>query len=129
MYCNYSKGKFNNQITYIIPSWINTEECEFNYLHPEHFENNNERIFFLSLLDSETNYLELIENKYTPQQARLVLPNALKTELNVCGFKSDWIHLLKQRLSPQAHPDMRYIMSELMDKFNKENIISYDEIK
>lgn len=66
--------------------------------------NNITNKFLNSLLDSESYYLELLEAGWKPQQARQVLPNALKTELIMCGYPKDWGHFFDLRLASNAHP-------------------------
>lgn len=80
-YCNYSKDKFGNEVTFIDPCWTLAP------IVPEDFRGEH---FLDALENAEKEYLYLIENGWKPQQARAVLPNALKTELVVTGFVSDW---------------------------------------
>ena len=112
-YCNYSKDKFNNCVTYILPNWctnVNTEDYERN---PKLMYNangslsDNEINFLCGLYDTETRYLKLLENGWKPQEARAVLPNALKTELVMTGFINDWKHFFELRCAPNAHPSAR----------------------
>ena len=124
MYCNYSKDKFNNEIIFIIPSWLNWNE---QTIHNGDFEKSgsgsiDSQIFIHSLLKAEKDYLSLIHEGWKPQQARQVLPNALKTELVMTGFESDWKHFFSLR-SPKAgatgvHPDAAYLADMLYDKLN-----------
>ena len=123
-YCNYSKDKFGNELTFIIPSWYNKETDSAVKLK-----------FLNYLTTTEGLYLDLLRGSYwakkvieggatyekfeniekvfaplTPQQARQVLPNALKTELVMTGFVSDWQYLFRLRTSFLAetgkpHPD------------------------
>lgn len=119
-YCNYSKDKFDNELTFILPCWSKIE--------PVRIEDSIELRKFIwgtldtidetmtpkipsfdqswlhILLDSETTYCGLISRGYTPQQARAVLPNSLKTELVMTGFESDWNHFFELRCSSKAHP-------------------------
>lgn len=95
-YCNYSKDKFGNEITYILPPWVNSPECTLND-DTSNFEvlmAANEikegKPWLLSLLHSEKYYFDLLRVGWKPQQARAVLPNALKTELVMTGFADDW---------------------------------------
>lgn len=131
-YCNYSKSKFGNQLTFIIPSWLNVEECikEFGSLTALEYHKDidkfqkselvNESNFLQSLAWSESNYLTMVENGMKPQEARAVLPNALKTEVVMTGFLKDWKHFFDLRCSVNAHPDMKLLADELKHKF-KEN--------
>jgi thymidylate synthase (FAD) len=91
-YCNYSKDKFDNEVTFIIPCWLN---CDGQVIHKGDFEKSgsgsvDSSIFINSLLDSESSYLYLLKEGWKPQEARAVLPNALKTELVMTGFVDDW---------------------------------------
>ena len=91
-YCNYSKDKFDNEVTFIIPCWLGWKE---QVIHKGDCEKSgsgsvDSSIFINSLLDSESSYLYLLEEGWKPQEARAVLPNALKTELVMTGFVDDW---------------------------------------
>lgn len=110
-YCDYSKDKFDNQLTFIIPSWY------------EDAENCIKSSFESFLKYSEDEYLSMIDHQYTPQDTRQVLPMALKTEMVVTGFEDDWRHFLSLR-SPKAgakgvHPDMAVIANMIYDAINK----------
>ena len=121
MYCNYSKDKFNNNITYIIPSWLNWKE---EVLHYNSYTNSgsgsiDSQAFIHSLITSEQAYFSLLHEGWKPQQARQVLPNALKTELVMTGFESDWKGFFALR-SPKygatgVHPDAAYLADKLYD--------------
>lgn len=123
-YCNYSKDKFGNELTFIIPSWLNWNE---QTIDNGDFEKSgsgsiDSQIFIHSLLKAEKDYLSLIHEGWKPQEARAVLPNALKTELVMTGFESDWKHFFSLR-SPKAgatgvHPDAAYLADMLYDKLN-----------
>lgn len=76
-------------------------------------------LFFNSLVRAEKYYLELIRIGWTPQQARVVLPNALKTEIVVTANLREWRTILKQRTSNKAHPQMRDLMLPLIDYLKK----------
>ena len=128
-YCNYSKDKFNNCVTYILPNWctkVNIEDYEKN---PKLIYNangtltSNEISFLCGLYDNEKRYLELLENGWTPQQARAVLPNSLKTELVMTGFAKDWEHFFKLRDAGSAHPQARELAQPLHKEFIKRNYI------
>ena len=105
-YCNYSKDKFGNELTFIHPSWS---------LAKMHEEDHKGDRFIDTLYEIEKQYFYLIENGWKPQQAGQILPNALKTEIVVTGFESDWKRFLDLRTSGAAHPDMRKLALELKD--------------
>lgn len=129
-YCNYSKDKFNNCITYILPVWcknVNIEDYEKNpklIYNANGILTDNEINFLCGLYDTESRYLELLENGWTPQQARAVLPNSLKTELVVTGFASDWKHFFKLRDAGSAHPQAYELAHPLHMEFLRRGYIT-----
>ena len=127
-YCNYSKDKFQG-VTYILPKWctnVNIRDYENN---PKLMYNANgiltdiEINFLCGLYDNEIRYLKLLEDGWVSQQARAVLPNALKTELVMTGFISDWEHFFKLRDAGSAHPQARELAQPLHKEFIKRNYI------
>ena len=129
-YCNYSKDKFGNELTFIIPSWMGIEEGNVT---TDSFgcpvKPNEETYDFLSGLGStEKSYFRLINKGLKPQQARQVLPNALKTELVMTGFVSDWGHFFQLRTSIIAetgkpHPDASALADPLYKEFIRRGYI------
>lgn len=127
-YCNYSKDKFSNELTFIEPCWLE----DYNYK-----DNTYNQLFIDSLRFAEAHYLDLLKkwddkipdkryktgfrnNPWTPQQARAVLPNALKTELVVTGFVSDWNHFFDLRArgtTGAPHPQAKESAEPLMKEF------------
>ena len=134
-YCNFSKDRFNNEITFIIPSWIDESVIikEFGGLNGLSYheyidkfqasELANESNFLQSIAFSEANYLTLLKNGLKPEQARDVLPLALKTELVMTGFISDWNAFFKLRCDNHAHPDIRQLAIKLRDDFDKKGYL------
>lgn len=135
-YCDYSKDKFGNDITYIIPSWLDLPEgkysnwdndwcdvSELKLLYPE-VDNLSDpaNCFLQSIKNAEYYYFMLINRGWKPQQARQVLPNATKTELVMTGFETDWEHFFELRCSGAAHPDAKKLADELKSLMNVKNI-------
>lgn len=110
-YCNYSKNKFGKELTYIYPCWM-----------PE-FDENDWSPFHHALYQAERDYFQLLAEGWKPQQARAVLPNALKTELVMTGFVSDWKHFFELRCDSSAHPQARELAVPLKEEFIKRGII------
>ena len=137
-YCNYSKDKFGNELTFIIPTWCNDlqdgvtfkdrlDVNKFVWGDIDYEGINNikvdeyTRTFLYSNIDSELNYIHLINKGYKPQQARQVLPFCIKSPLIMTGFESDWKHFFELRCDTAAHPDARKLALELYNKlYNKE---------
>jgi thymidylate synthase (FAD) len=62
---------------------------------------------------SEELYKAMLYGGLKPQQARAVLPNALKTEIIVTADAAEWAHIKKLRTHPSAHPDIQRVMHML----------------
>lgn len=135
-YCDYSKDKFGNDITYIIPSWLDLPEgkysdwdndwcdvSELKLLYPE-VDNLSDpaNCFLQSIKNAEYYYFMLINRGWKPQQARQVLPFAVCSPLVMTGFESDWEHFFELRCSGAAHPDARKLADELKSLMNVKNI-------
>lgn len=119
MYCNYSKDKFGNELTFIIPYWTNIPEGQ-SYWHDgigyrvgadirnQNFgyikKSSNYNTFLYALENAEKSYLLLLNEGWTPQQARSVLPNSLKTELVMTGTLEQWKGFFVLRDAKSAHP-------------------------
>lgn len=120
-YCNYSKGKFGSEITVIEPCFWNKKSGQY-------------KLWEQTMLIIEETYNELISSGATPQEARSILPNSLKTEIVVTMNLREWLHFFKLRTSKAAHPQMREIAIPLLEEFQKNlptiftNIDDYNNI-
>lgn len=114
-FCNYSLGKFNNQITYIAPLWL--LDWDIESINNGDWSNCDEdtKQWANALKACEDTYLWLINcaDPWKPQQARSVLPKSLKTELVMTGFKRQWEGFFKLRCAPDAHPQARELAIQL----------------
>ncbi len=115
-YCNYSKDKFGNEITFIIPSWCNFEPAQIEEYKRGDYKHSLVREYALlsGLSEAENHYMTMLSDDCTPQQARQVLPNALKTEVCMTGFASDWRFFFDLRYygeTGKPHPDMELLAS------------------
>lgn len=117
-YCNYSKDKFGNELTFIQPCWLNDEKLKlYGPYHTVVRDKSPESIFIANLNNVERDYLDLIKLGWTPQQARSVLPLGIKSELISCGFKDAWENFFKRRDAPDAHPMAQEIAKPMHQKF------------
>ena len=124
-YCNYSKDKFGNELTFIQPCWLNDERLKlYGPYHTVIRDKSPESIFIANLNNAERDYLDLIRLGWKPQQARAVLPNACKTELVMTGFVEDWKHFFFLRCPVNAHPQARELAIPLSDEFIKRGYIN-----
>lgn len=135
-YCNYSKNKFNNEITFIQPYWF-THDCTKKYLNkliilkytPNDNYTSEENLFLTHLLDVEEKYMGLINLGLKAQEAREVLPLATKCDMVMTGFISDWQHFFSLRTSIIAetgkpHPDASALADPLYKEFVERGYIA-----
>jgi thymidylate synthase (FAD) len=121
-YVNYSNGKFGGHLTFIIPEWLED-------VKPGEYSNAFTGLTWsIAMEQAEKNYLKLIEEGWQPQQARLVLPNSLKTEINVKMNLREWRHFFKLRTALAAHPQMRELTCPLLDELKSKIPIIFDDI-
>lgn len=128
-YVNYSKDKFGNEITYIIPSWLDYSIKDGDvYSYNTHIdlwqksEDANTSNFLQSIAFAEKNYMILISNGWKPEQARDVLPLCTKTELIMTGFISDWKGFFEQRAlgtTGAPHIEAKLLAEPLMNQFKQ----------
>lgn len=105
-YCNYSQDKFGNEITFIKPVFWQ-ENCR-EMLH-----------WKAAMSRCEESYLQLIELGASPQEARAVLPNSLKTEIYCTMNMREWRHFFRMRDAKPAHPQMRELAHSIHEKFHE----------
>jgi len=101
-YCNYSKGEFSGELTFILPQFFK------DGLSREMFE--------IACKNAEDSYFELLSLGFMPEQARAVLPNCLKTEVIMTANVREWRHFLKLRTSKAAHPQIRELAIQLLNQ-------------
>lgn len=79
--------------------------------------------------NAEFSYFRMLELGCTPQEARSVLPNSLKTEVIMTADIREWRHFFKLRCSPAAHPQMREVAIMLLKKLQAQIPILFDDIE
>ena len=117
-FCAYNKDKFNNEVTFIKPCWMDDTLIEKALkTHPLIVDLKPEILFVENSLNSEQDYLDLLKLGYKPQQARVVLPNSTKTELYMCGFKEAWEHFFGLRDNKIVDPQMYDLAHPMHQEF------------
>jgi thymidylate synthase (FAD) len=142
-YCNYANDKFGDHITYIIPPWIGLEPGVYDVLTTSTFDSyitKNADMFLgtyeqeswiNSLSFSEVTYKDLSKNGWTPQKARSVLPNALKTEIVTTANLREWRHILNMRavgIAGKPHPQMLELMVPLLKELKEKIPVIFDDL-
>lgn len=113
-YCAYNKDKFGNEVTFVLPSWVN--------------DNESTELFIQTLKNAELTYFELLNKGLKAQESREVLPNATKTELNMKANLREWRHFFNLRCSQAAHPDIRVLALDLLKQFHEVIPIIFDDL-
>lgn len=93
------------------------------FINPHSFD-----VWFSAMINCERAYLDLLKNGESPQIARSVLPNSLKTEIFITYNMREWRHFLKLRTSAAAHPQMREIALQILYTFRELIPIIFDDI-
>lgn len=115
-YCNYSKDKFNKEISVIKP--VNLDYMSDAYLD-----------WYEGCTGAERAYFKMIDRGCKPQVARAILPTCIKTEIMVTMNLREWRHFIKLRSSKAAHPDIRILAIDLLKQFKNNIPVIFDDIK
>lgn len=115
-YCNYSNGKFGNELTFIEPCFWNDEpDLYFDWKEV--------------CVEAEFGYLDMLLNGAKPEEARAVLPNSLKTEIVVTANYREWRNIFKLRCDKAAYPRMRELMIPLLKELQSKIPVVFDDIE
>ena len=126
-YCNYSKDKFDSQLTFIIPRW--TEIKEGIYTSNDGGVLDRDKAFLASCLNAERTYNELVRTYgCIAEEARDILPLCTKTEINVKYNLREWRHFFELRCSSKAHPEIRLLARTLLKRFHEEIPLIFDDL-
>jgi thymidylate synthase (FAD) len=102
-YCNYSKDKFNNELTFCKPHWMQNIDIHEDAV----------KWLLQSTEEAEDAYLSIIDDGFKPQEAREVLPLCTATEVIYTGYTDDWEKFFDLRCANTAHPDIRNLATQL----------------
>lgn len=122
-YCNYSDGKFDGQITVIDPS----TGFGWNLDNPQ--DEDKRLIWMSAMLDADRHYLDMIKAGATPQEARSVLPNSLKTELVMTMNLREWRHFIRLRDNLKAHPQAQEVAHMIGVEFVKRYPVFFEDLE
>lgn len=133
-YCNYSRNKFGKELTMILPVWfknINPVVVDFGIGNCPAGLIKTEKQYILwknVCKGIERDYFALLELGQSPQEARSVLPNSLKTEIIMTANPREWRHILQLRTSTKAHPQIRELMLDILQGFKKTFPVLFEDI-
>lgn len=114
-YCNYQKDKFGNELTFIKPVFWSEDSEEY-------------AVWKHMMQQCEEQYMHLIRLGASPQEARSILPNSLKTEIVVTMNLREWRHFFRLRTAGAAHPQMREIACMVLEEFRRQIPVVFDEL-
>ncbi|MBQ9411507.1 MAG: FAD-dependent thymidylate synthase [Oscillospiraceae bacterium] len=115
-YCNYTQDRFGGELTFIRPFFWDTDSEKY-------------RIWKEAMEAAERSYFRLIELGATPQEARSILPNSLKTEIVVTMDLREWRHFFSLRCAASAHPQIRQVAIPLLEAFREKIPVLFDDIR
>lgn len=130
-YCNYSNDKFGEELTFIKPCWFKHDTKYYldHLFWKEKIDVEAEHIWLSSMYLREREYFALLEQGSTPEQARSILPNSLKTEIVMTMNLREWRHFFKLRCAKASHPDMRKVAYMILDEFKSKIPVVFDDIE
>ena len=121
-YCNYKGG-----VTFIVPCWMDLPEGTVTLATLED-PMTIDQAWLLHLDNAENLYCNLLEKGWTPQQARSVLPNALKTEIVITGNLREWLHFFRLRTAKTAYPQMQEVANMLLQDIRERVPVIFEGI-
>lgn len=119
-YCNYKGG-----VCFVIPPWVDIKEGIYNQRSGMSLP---DQTWAQSMHEAEIHYIHLLNNNWSPQQARSVLPNSTKAEIVVTANFREWKHIFRLRCSKRSHPQMREVMIPLLKKAKTIIPVIFDNI-
>lgn len=117
-YCNYSKDKFGNELTFIKPLFFDEDTNEY-------------RLWEHAMRVAESDYMMMLNAGRTAQEARSILPNSVKTEVVMSTNYREWRHFFKlraARATGPAHPQMEEITRPLLEELKTLIPVVFDDI-
>ena len=114
-YCNYSKGKFDGELSFVRPFFF--DEGGLNYAYWE-----------FTCRTAEEFYLAMLANGAKPEEARTVLPSSLATTMVVTANFREWRHMFRERTARAAHPQMRQVMCPLLEEARRRVPVVFDDV-
>lgn len=118
-YCNYAKDDFGSEVTFILPFFLNYGTPGF-------------KVWKEQMKSAEKAYFDMLDIGHTPQEARSVLPNSLKTEVNMTCNLREWRWFFKLRaagITGTPHPQMLEVAVPLLQDMKKLIPVIFDDIQ
>ena len=100
-YCNYSKGKFGEQVSFVVPYELEDNDEAFH-------------VWQCAMVQAELHYFQMLKSGVAPEIARSVLPNSTLTHMYMTGNVASWRHFFKLRASGHAQKDVKYVSALIL---------------
>lgn len=114
-FCNYSKGKFGNELTVIEPCNMDKDSGIYH-------------TWLKTMNDIEKAYMDMSELGAKPDQLRMILPHSLAAEVTMSANLREWRHIFKMRCQKAAHPSVRQIMLKTLNEFHNRIPVVFDDL-
>lgn len=114
-FCNYSKGKFGNELTVIQPCNMDKDSGIYH-------------TWLKTMNDIEKAYMDMSELGAKPDQLRMILPHSLAAEVTMSANLREWRHIFKMRCQKAAHPSVRQIMLKTLNEFHNRIPVVFDDL-
>ena len=138
-YCNYNKDKFDNGVTFVKPTWVSDDvvgEYDIKWAGVYGFDHDiSSKIdkptnrWFWNCAVCERDYLRLLREGWTPEQAREVLNNSTKTEIVMTANLRQWRAIFNQRCKMDAQSEIRWLLTGVLGDFNKKLPVVFGDLE
>jgi thymidylate synthase (FAD) len=110
--------RYSGELEFIKPVWFDVSD----------YSETQKQNWLQAMEQAEKFYLEALKAGDKPEQAREILPNAIKTEIVVTANLREWRHIFDMRCSQKAHPQIRVLMLDCLKGFAKEIPVVFDDL-
>lgn len=114
-FCNYYKGKFGNELTFIQP--CNIEENSDMY-----------KTWLEAMQHIEDSYMKMAEQGAKPDQLRMILPHSTAGEVTMTANLRAWRHIFKMRCAKAAHPSVQQVMKMILKELHQSIPVVFDDL-
>lgn len=129
-YCNYGKDKFDNELKFIRPVYYVESWKDRNYEGSAmSLEENKSAIWYRTMEEIESNYIDMSKLGCTPDEMRMLLPHSIAAEVCMTANIREWKHILSLRTTNHVHPSIQQLMIPLLLKFKEEMPEIFDTIE
>lgn len=105
-YCSYDKDKYNNEI---------------KFMNPKYIENKNiYELWKKEMQNIENTYIEMKKLGASIDECREILPHSTAAEYTMTANIREWKHIFSLRATNHVHPSIRQVMIPLLKYFQEQ---------